>query len=91
MKPAATARRRLVETGLWLAAAAVGLFVLLPAVVELIDARRMEEDSRLRAEEVGEEMQQELQHTKRNVNDLDQAEKLGRDAGLERSTTESDE
>lgn len=91
MKPAATARRRLVETGLWLAAAAVGLFLLLPAVVELIDARRMEEDSRLRAEESGEDMQQELQRTKRNVNDLGQAEKLGHDAGLERSTTDSDE
>ena len=91
MKPAASARRRLVETGLWLAAAAVGLFVLLPAVVALIDARRMEEDSRVRAEEAGEVMQDELQKTKKAVNDLEQAEKLGREAGLERSTTQSDE
>ena len=91
MKPAASARRRLVETGLWLAAAAVGLFVLLPAVVELIDARRMEGDSRVRAEESGEVMQDELQKTKKAVNDLEQAEKLGREAGLERSTTQTDE
>ena len=91
MKPAASARRRLVETGLWLAAAAVGLFVLLPAVVELIDARRMEGDSRVRAEEAGEVMQDELQKTKKAVNDLEQAEKLGREAGLERSDTQSDE
>lgn len=91
VKPAASARRRLVETGLWLAAAAVGLFVLLPAVVELIDARRMEGDSRVRAEESGEVMQDELQKTKKAVNDLEQAEKLGREAGLERSTTQADE
>ena len=91
MKPAATARRRLVETGLWLAAAAVGLFVLLPAVVELIDARRMEENSRTRAEQAGDEMLHELQQTKNTVNDLEQAEKLGREQGLERTKTQSDE
>ncbi|MCH2100726.1 MAG: hypothetical protein MK209_02225 [Planctomycetes bacterium] len=91
MKPAPTARRRLAETGLWLAAAAVGLFVLLPAVVELIDARRMEGESRVRAEGAGEVMQDELQKTKKTVNDLEQAEKLGQKAGLERNKTQSDE
>jgi hypothetical protein len=88
VKPSSTARRRLVESGLWLAVAAVGLFILLPAVVELIDARRMEEGSRLRAEEAGQEMVEEMRQTKNSVNDLEQAEKLGREAGLTRSEPE---
>lgn len=91
MKPAPPARRRLAETGLWLAAAAVGLFVLLPSVVELIEARRMEEQSRKRAESAGENMQSELERAKSQVNDLEQAEKLGREAGLERRPPESDD
>jgi len=78
-----TARRRLVESGLWLVVAGVGVFVLLPAVVELIDARRMEEHSRQRAQDSGTEMQDEMQKARALVDDSDATEKLGPAQGLD--------
>lgn len=81
MKPSPPARRQLLETGLWLAVAVVGVFVLLPAVVELIDARRMEETARQRADESGRRMQEEQRRTEDLVNDLPETEKLGRRSG----------
>ena len=43
-------RARLVEVALWLAAAAAGVLVLLPAAVELVEARSYEQEARNRAE-----------------------------------------
>lgn len=76
MKPKPTARNRLVETLFWGAAVAVGLFVLLPAVVELIEARRMEDTARSRSNIAGGEMLEEHNRLKWIVDDSEGVRKL---------------
>ncbi len=76
MKPKPTARNRLFETLFWGAAVAVGLFVLLPAVVELIEARRMEDTARSRSDIAGEEMLEEHNRLKWVVDDSEGVKKL---------------
>lgn len=76
MKPKPTARNRLVETLFWGAAVAVGLLVLLPAVVELIEARRMEDTARSRSDIAGEEMLEEHNRLKWIVDDSEGVKKL---------------
>ncbi len=76
MKPKPSARNRLVETLFWGAAVAVGLFVLLPAVVELIEARRMEDTARSRSDISGDEMLEEHNRLKWVVDDSEGVKKL---------------
>jgi hypothetical protein len=76
VKPKTTARNRLFETLFWGAAVAVGLFVLLPAVVELIEARRMEDTSRARSDIAGDEMLEEHNRLKWVVDDSEGVKKL---------------
>jgi len=76
VKPRPAARNRLVETLFWGAAVAVGLFVLLPAVVELIEARRMEDTAGNRSDVAGHEMLEEHNRIKWIVDDSEGVKKL---------------
>jgi hypothetical protein len=82
VKPPPSARRRLVESSLWVAAAAVGVFVLLPAFAELIDARRMENQARLRADQAGQQMLEDHNSLKYIVDDSESVRKLAEQKGL---------
>jgi hypothetical protein len=82
VKAPPSARRRLVESGLWVAAAAVGVFVLLPAFAELIDARRMEDQARERADLAGQQMLEDHNSLKYIVDDSESVRKLAEQKGL---------
>ncbi len=76
MKPNPASRKRLLEALFWVAVVMVGLFVLLPAVVELIEARRMEDTAQSRSDLAGEEMLEEHNRIKWIVDDSEGVKKL---------------